>query len=148
MQVAVVATARKLATLCWHLVVGEQDYAFQRPSLTTRSCGPCSCAPACRPGAARRARRGQKGPAAAYSCKEVRRRERALAEQAEAAYRQLATEAASDQAPVTTRSRGAWPPTTGARRLALKGRVGVAVGAHIRHRIREPVDDVAQLVKP
>jgi hypothetical protein len=31
MQVAVVATARKLATLCWHLVVGEQDYAFQRP---------------------------------------------------------------------------------------------------------------------
>jgi transposase len=36
MQVAVVATARKLATLCWQLVVGEQDYAFQRPSLTDK----------------------------------------------------------------------------------------------------------------
>ena len=34
MQVAVVATARKLATLCWHLVTTGQDYAFARPSLT------------------------------------------------------------------------------------------------------------------
>ena len=56
MQVAVVATARKLATLCWHLVVGEQDYAFARPSLTDKSSGRCSCAPACHPGAGRRAR--------------------------------------------------------------------------------------------
>src|SRR5688572_25151032 len=36
MQVAVVATARKLAVLCWHLVVDEQDYAFARPSLTDK----------------------------------------------------------------------------------------------------------------
>ena len=34
-------------------------------------------------------RRGQKGNAAAYSLKEVRRRERELAEQGEQAYRQL-----------------------------------------------------------
>jgi hypothetical protein len=34
-------------------------------------------------------RRGRKGTAAAYSLKEVRRRERALTEQAEVAYRQL-----------------------------------------------------------
>ena len=34
-------------------------------------------------------RRGHKGTAAAYSRKEVRRRERALTEQAEVAYRQL-----------------------------------------------------------
>ena len=34
-------------------------------------------------------RRGQKGKAAAYSLKEVRRRERELAEQGERAYRQL-----------------------------------------------------------
>jgi hypothetical protein len=34
-------------------------------------------------------RRGQKGTAAAYSRKQVRRRERALTEQAEVAYRQL-----------------------------------------------------------
>ncbi len=28
MQIAVVATARKLAVLCWHLVVKGEDYAF------------------------------------------------------------------------------------------------------------------------
>jgi transposase len=37
-------------------------------------------------------RRGRKGTAAAYSLKEVRRRERALTEQAEVAYRQLVTD--------------------------------------------------------
>src|SRR3954454_14936442 len=36
MQIAVVATARKLTVLCWHLVVKEQDYAFARPSLTAQ----------------------------------------------------------------------------------------------------------------
>jgi transposase len=34
MQVAVVATARKLAVLCWHLIIKGEDYAFARPSLT------------------------------------------------------------------------------------------------------------------
>jgi transposase len=33
-QIAVVATARKLATLAWHLLRSEQDYAYARPSLT------------------------------------------------------------------------------------------------------------------
>ena len=33
-QIAAVAVARKLAVLCWHLLTREQDYAFQRPSLT------------------------------------------------------------------------------------------------------------------
>src|SRR3954466_12772857 len=33
MQVAVVATARKLAVLCGHLVITDQDYAFGLPSL-------------------------------------------------------------------------------------------------------------------
>lgn len=33
-QIAAVAVARKLAVLCWHLLAREQDYAFQRPSLT------------------------------------------------------------------------------------------------------------------
>jgi len=83
MQVAVVATARKLATLCWHLVVSEQDYAFARPSLTDKKLRALELR------AGLPARRGQKGTAAAYSLKEVRRRERALAEQAEVAYRQL-----------------------------------------------------------
>src|SRR6478735_236147 len=33
MQIAVVATARKLIVLCWHLLIKGEDYAFARPSL-------------------------------------------------------------------------------------------------------------------
>ncbi len=33
-QIALVATARKLCVLFWHLLTDEQDYAFGRPSLT------------------------------------------------------------------------------------------------------------------
>jgi hypothetical protein len=82
-EVAVVATARKLATLCWHLVVGEQDDAFARPSLTDKKLRALELRAGMPP------QRGRKGPAAAYSLREVRRRERALTEQAEVAYRQL-----------------------------------------------------------
>ena len=35
-QIAIVAVARKLAVLFWHLLTREQDYAFQRPSLTRK----------------------------------------------------------------------------------------------------------------
>src|SRR5438309_2833485 len=35
-QIALVATARKLSVLFWHLLTHEQDYAFGRPSLTRR----------------------------------------------------------------------------------------------------------------
>jgi transposase len=82
-QVAVVATARKLTVLCWHLVVKEQDYAFARPSLTAQKLR------ALEPRAGLPARRGQKGRAAGYALKDVRARERELTEQAERAYRQL-----------------------------------------------------------
>jgi hypothetical protein len=82
-EVAVVATARKLATLCWHLIVKGEDYAFQRPSLTDKKLRALQLRAGMPP------RRGRKGTAAAYSPKEVRRRERALTEQAEVAYRQL-----------------------------------------------------------
>ena len=34
-QKAVVATARKMTVLCWHLVTKDQDYAFARPALVT-----------------------------------------------------------------------------------------------------------------
>ena len=83
MQIAVVATARKLAVLCWHLITRSEDYAFQRPSLTEKKLRALELR------AGMPSRRGQKGNAAAYSLKEVRRRERELAEQAEQAYRQL-----------------------------------------------------------
>ena len=32
-QIAVVATARKLAVLIWHLLTNEEDYAWTRPAL-------------------------------------------------------------------------------------------------------------------
>jgi hypothetical protein len=83
MQIAVVATARKLAVQCWHLVVGEEDYAFARPSLTDKKRRALELR------AGLPARRGQRGTAAAYSLKEVRRRENELAAQGEQAYRRL-----------------------------------------------------------
>jgi transposase len=83
MQVAVVATARKLATLCWHLVFKGEDYAFARPSLTANKLRALELRAGMPP------RRGQRGKAAAYSLKEARRRELEIGEQAENAYRQL-----------------------------------------------------------
>ena len=83
MQIAIVATARKLAVLCWHLITKGEDYAFARPSLTAKKLRALELR------AGLPSRRGQKGKAAAYSLKEVRRRELELAEQAEHAYRQL-----------------------------------------------------------
>src|SRR5205807_10234394 len=35
-QIALVATARKLSVLSWHLLTREENYAFQRPTLTSR----------------------------------------------------------------------------------------------------------------
>jgi transposase len=83
MQVAVVATARKLAVLCWHLITKGEDYAFARPSLTAQKLRRLELR------AGLPAKRGQKGKAAGYSLKEVRARENALNEQAEQAYRQM-----------------------------------------------------------
>jgi transposase len=86
MQIAVVATARKLAVLCWTMIERGEDYAFARPSLTDKKLRALELR------AGMPSRRGQKGKAAAYSLKEVRRRERELAEQAERAYRQLVSD--------------------------------------------------------
>ncbi len=83
MQVAVVATARKLAVLCWHLITKGEDYAFARPSLTAQKLRRLELR------AGMPAKRGRKGQAAGYSLKEVRARENALNEQAEQAYRQV-----------------------------------------------------------
>ena len=83
MQIAVVATARKLTVLCWHMITRGEDYAFARPSLTAKKLRALELK------AGRPSRRGQKGTASGYSLKEVRRRERELAEQAERAYAQM-----------------------------------------------------------
>jgi transposase len=83
MQIAVVATARKLAVLCWHLISKGEDYAYGRPSLLAQKLRALELR------AGMPSRRGQRGATHAYNLKEVRARERALSEQGEIAYKQL-----------------------------------------------------------
>jgi transposase len=87
-QIAIVAVARKLAVLFWHLLTREQDYAFQRPSLTRKTLRGLELLAA-----------AQRHPGCrdlptkyAYSQRAERARERELAEQAEVAYRRLVTD--------------------------------------------------------
>jgi transposase len=54
MQIAVVATARKLTVLCWQMITCGEDYAHARPSLTAKSCARSSSSPAAPRDAARR----------------------------------------------------------------------------------------------
>jgi transposase len=82
-QIAVVATARKLAVLCWHLIVKGEDYAYGRPSLLAQKLRALELR------AGMPSRRGRRGSTHAYNLKELRARERALSEQGELAYRQL-----------------------------------------------------------
>ncbi len=82
-QVAAVATARKLAVLCWHLLSRGEDYAYARPSLVAQKLRALELA------AGAPSRRGQRGSTYAYNLKHVRARERALSEQAELAYEKL-----------------------------------------------------------
>jgi len=80
-QTAIVATARKMTVLAWHLVTTDQDYAFARPSLVThkrRKLELMAGAPS---------RRGNHGtPGASYNDKQRRNEEKEIAEQAERSY--------------------------------------------------------------
>jgi transposase len=84
-QVAATATARKLACLFWCLLSREQDYAFQRPSMTRHKVRQLELAAGAPPRKGVRGIAGNKSPA-------VREAERGLARQAEAAYRRLVTD--------------------------------------------------------
>jgi len=78
---AVVATARKMTVLAWHLVTKNQDYAFARPGLLTHKRRKLQLA------AGAPSRRGNHGtPGAAYNSKQQRAEENAAVEQAERAY--------------------------------------------------------------
>jgi transposase len=83
MQVAAVATARKLAVLCWHLTIRQEDYAFALPSLIAHKQRKLELRAGAPPA------RGRKGRAARYSLTAVRAAERDLAAQSEAAYRTM-----------------------------------------------------------
>jgi transposase len=80
-QIAVVATARKLCVLFWHLLTDEQDYAFGRPSLHRHKLRRLELAAGDPP------RRGRRSGSAAS--KREQRHERELSERFELAYRRL-----------------------------------------------------------
>ncbi len=80
-QIALVATARKLCVLFWHLLTHEQDYAFGRPSLSRHKLRRLELMADDPP------RRGQRS--GSKSSKRDQRHERELSEQVEQAYRRL-----------------------------------------------------------
>ena len=80
-QIALVATARKLCVLFWHLLTDEEDYAFGRPSLHRHKLRRLELV------AGDPSRRGRRSGSAAS--KREQRHERELSEQSELAYRRL-----------------------------------------------------------
>jgi transposase len=83
-QKAVVATARKMTVLAWHLVTKDQDYAFARPGLVTHKRRKLELA------AGAPSRRGNYGtPGADYNNKQRRNEEKLAVERAEHAYEVL-----------------------------------------------------------
>jgi transposase len=83
-QIAVVALARKLAVLVWHLITREQDYLWARPALMASKFRRLEL----RAGAPHA--RGRRGPAASYWANaETRQQDRAAGATAEAEYQQF-----------------------------------------------------------
>jgi transposase len=82
-QIALVATARKLSVVFWHLLTREEDYAFGRPTLTRRKLRALEL----KVGAGWR--RGKHSGPRVHETKKDREREREFAEQSEIAYRRL-----------------------------------------------------------
>jgi transposase len=77
-QVAIVASARKLAVLFWQLLTKEEDYAYAQPSLTRKKLRRLELLAG--------AQKGDVRPGIWAANKAIRQAERELAEQAERAY--------------------------------------------------------------
>jgi transposase len=77
-QIAVVAAARKLAVLFWHLLTKEDDYAYAQPSLTRKKLRRLELLAG--------APKGKLKPGIWAANKAMRGAERELAQQAERAY--------------------------------------------------------------
>ena len=84
-QIAAVATARKLASLFWCLLIRQQDYAFGQPSLARHKIRRLELA------AGAPSLKGQVRAGNGARNREIRAAEHALAAQAELAYRQTIT---------------------------------------------------------
>jgi transposase len=110
-QIALVATARKLSVLFWHLLTREEDYAFQRPTLTRRKLR----------GLELKANDGRRSwPSGhALGTKQDRAREAEFARQVETAYRRLVADW-QPKPPTSgagaTRGRAPSKPTSGKQR--------------------------------
>jgi transposase len=83
-QTAVVATARKMTVLAWHLVTKDEDYAFARPGLVAHKRRKLELA-----AGAPSLRGNHRKPGAAYNSKQQRDEENAAAARAERAYEVL-----------------------------------------------------------
>src|SRR6266566_3882577 len=110
-QIALVATARKLSVLFWHLLTREEDYAFGRPSLARRKLR----------GLELKAKDGRRSwPSGhALSTKSERAREAEFAEQIETAYRRLVADwqpKGPRSGAGATRGRASSKPTSGKQR--------------------------------
>lgn len=80
-QIAVVAVARKLTTLCWHMLTKQEDYRWARPSLVAHKIRSMELAAGVPP------KKGNKrGASYAYHVKELRDQEVQIAERAEKSY--------------------------------------------------------------
>lgn len=82
-QIAVVATARKMLVLAWHLVTKDEDYAFARPSLVAFKRRKLELTAGAQKAHARR------GAGYDYNDKQLRHFERDLIEKSEHAYERL-----------------------------------------------------------
>ncbi len=71
-QIAAVATARKLAVLCWHLLAKQEDYAWRRPALHAKKRRDL----ALKTGFPSHKGGNQRGTAYAYNLESVREQER------------------------------------------------------------------------
>ena len=98
-QVAVVAVARKLVVIAWHMLVRGEDYAFARPSLVREKLRRAELLV----GAERR--QGKRNPVRVFATKGQHRLEKQLAAQAEIAYRRLV----QDWQPAIKKGAGAAP---------------------------------------
>jgi len=82
-NVAVVAVARKMVVIAWHMLAKREDYAFTRPSLVREKIRRLELLT----GTGRK--RGEKGPTPTYASRKERDLELDLARQAERAYARL-----------------------------------------------------------
>jgi transposase len=112
-QVAIVATARKLTVLCWHLMIKGEDYAFAMPSLVAHKQRKLELRAGLPPA------RGRRGTAAPYSLKQVRAAERDLATQSELAYRTMVAN---------------WRPTAPTSKTSTRAAAPIGSGRGRQHR--------------